>query len=175
MPMGLKSLNLTSLGFYLLSLWKVFFLHCNALCAWFHSPLWMFPPSYCDKCPHEEKGCGPVIFQWFSSNFSAQSGVGAKTASASSIYLKSVFFQRYIWQTCFSKVYLSKVYFSSKFSIQSEAKRCYRTQRATAHNHSPGCAMRAPGCEPEKSPNFLLIIDRYHPPHIYHPCHSHLG
>ena len=68
---------LTSLGFYLLSLWKVFFLHCNALCVWFHSPLWMFPPSYCDKCPPRGEGreCGRVIFQWFSSNFSGQSGL----------------------------------------------------------------------------------------------------
>ena len=62
---------------------------------------WMFPPCYCDKCSPrgEEGGCGRVIFQWFSSNFSVQSG-GAKTArsvfqncTSTSAFVKSAFFK----------------------------------------------------------------------------------
>ena len=80
-------------------------------------------------------------------------------------------FQNCIFQRCSSQMCIcQKIYFLVVFiqifcPIRVGRKKCYGMECATAHNHSPGC-------EPEKSPNFLLIIDRYHPPHLSDHCHS---
>ena len=78
-------------------------------------------------------------------------------------------FQRCSSQMCICQKYILLVVFIQIFCpIRVGRKKCYGMECATAHNHSPGC-------EPEKSPNFLLIIDRYHTPHLtsHQNCHRH--
>ena len=119
---------------------------------------------------HEEKQGGAV--EWFFSGFHPifLSNQGEQKLHA--VYFKIVLPQVHLSKVNFSKGYFSNVYlyflvvFIQIFCpIRVGRKKCYGMECATAHNHSPGC-------EPEKSPNFLLIIDRYHPPHLSDHWHS---
>ena len=89
--MGLKSPNLLHHSGLDIDHGPLITVNFSPLCAW-------FPPCYYEKCTPRGEGGGRVIFQWFPSNFSRQSGVQAKTAMASSMYLKSVFFKSAFFQ-----------------------------------------------------------------------------
>ena len=99
----------------------------------------MFPPCYCDKCSPrgEGGGCGRVIFQWFSSNFSAQSGCEQKLQQHAvyfkSAFVKSVFFKGVLFKCDLSKLYFSVVFIQYFCPIRVASKKCYGMECAPQH------------------------------------------
>ena len=143
----------------------------SPLCAW-------FPPCYYEKCTPRGEGAAEWFFSGFHPIFPANQGCKQKLLWQAVCIWKVYFSKVHFFKCIFDKHALQKsicvsVFFIQIFSpIRVGAKSGIGRSAPQHITIRRGVIRGAAGCEPEKSPNFLLIIDRYHPPHLSDHCHS---